>query len=206
VRVTDASQGAGAALAGLRQPIVVILLLIGLFSALSGKPLDGVLMLVVATCLAADYARGRDQPAALAGPVPRRSAASRRRPLRIGLRLGLGVLYAAVAGSFSRYSWPATAAVAGLGCVIVAVGWYGPVRARQVPAALPRPGAALWGVPLVAGGLWELASLLEQPSLTTTSAAHPTISALTDPLLASGPGRSVALAAWLAVGWLLVER
>ncbi len=226
VRVTHATQGAGddprapspeaagaragtrgsAALVGLRQPIVVILLLIGLFSAISGKPLDGVLMLIVATFLAADCARGQGRPAALASAVPPRSPAGRRRPLRIGMWLVCGALYAVVTGSFSRYSWPATAAVVGLGCVIVAIGWHGPVRVRQVPAALPLPGAALWGMLLVAGGLWELISLLEQPSLTTTSAAHPTISALTDPLLASGPGRSVALAAWLAIGWLLVER
>jgi hypothetical protein len=160
----------------------------------------------VATCLAWDCARGQYRPAAPAAAVPPRSPVGRRRPLRIGAWLVCGALYAAVVGSFSRYSWPATAAVVGLGGVIVAIGWHGPVRVRQVPAALPLAGAALWGVLLVAGGLWELSSLLEQPSLTTTSAAHPTISALTDPLLASGPGRSVALAAWLAIGWLLVER
>jgi hypothetical protein len=29
---------------------------------------------------------------------------------------------------------------------------------------------------------------------------------LTDPVLASSPGRTAVLAAWLALGWYLVER
>jgi hypothetical protein len=45
-----------------------------------------------------------------------------------------------------------------------------------------------------------------QPSITTDSYAHPTISTLTDPVLAASPGRSLVLAAWLAFGWYLVER
>jgi hypothetical protein len=48
--------------------------------------------------------------------------------------------------------------------------------------------------------------VLQQPHLTTDSYAHPTISALTDPLLAGHPGRSLVIAAWLFVGWLLVSR
>jgi hypothetical protein len=58
----------------------------------------------------------------------------------------------------------------------------------------------------VAAGLWELSALVLQPDLDTTSSAHPTISALTDPLLTSHAGRSVALAVWVAVGWFLVRR
>jgi len=54
--------------------------------------------------------------------------------------------------------------------------------------------------------LWELAALLLQPSLTSPSAAHPTISTLMDPVLASHLGRSIALLLWLAFGWLLMER
>ena len=59
---------------------------------------------------------------------------------------------------------------------------------------------------LVAGCLWELGALLQQPSLTTDSYAHPTISTLTDPVLATSPGRAVVLFAWLAFGWYLVKR
>ena len=50
------------------------------------------------------------------------------------------------------------------------------------------------------------AILLQQPSLTTDSYTHPTVSTLTDPVLATGPGRAVVLLAWLAFGWYLVER
>ena len=120
--------------------------------------------------------------------------------------LAAAVTYAVIVGSFGRYSWPATVGVIAVGAVVVAVGWRGPLRRRPDPGRLPMPGAALWAGLLVAGGLWELASLLQQPDLTTTSYAHPTVSALTDPLLVSHAGRSVALAVWLAIGWLLVER
>src|SRR5215472_11837654 len=41
-------------LSGVRQPIVAILLLISLFTVLSGKPLDGLLLSIVATALAWD--------------------------------------------------------------------------------------------------------------------------------------------------------
>src|SRR5215471_13740797 len=44
-------------LAGLREPIVVILLLIAFFTWISGKPLDGLLMLVVGVSLAWDTGR-----------------------------------------------------------------------------------------------------------------------------------------------------
>ena len=49
--VVDAARPAGralAALAGLREPVVWILLAIAFFTAISGKPVDGVLMLLVA--------------------------------------------------------------------------------------------------------------------------------------------------------------
>ncbi|HEX7266421.1 MAG TPA: hypothetical protein VF256_03240, partial [Streptosporangiaceae bacterium] len=62
------------------------------------------------------------------------------------------------------------------------------------------------GLVLVAGCLWELLSLLEQPTLTTSSYAHPTISTLTDPVLGSWAGRSAVLAGWLGLGWFLAER
>jgi|SRR6266567_907741 len=219
------------ALSGLREPIVVILLLIALFTAISGKPLDGVFMLVVATGLAWDAARrARSRPPAPAGgdpavPAPAAQAAAAearaaeaaaarapaargrpRRPLLIVTGLAVGALYAALVGSFARYSWPATAAVLGLGAIVLAVGWRESRRWRPVPGKLPMPGAMLWGGLLVAGGLWELAALLQQPSLTVASYTHPTISSLTDPLLGTHAGRSLALATWLALGWFLVER
>ena len=89
---------------------------------------------------------------------------------------------------------------------MVAIGWQGPLRRRAPLAGEPLRRAWLWAVVLVTGGLWELNSLLQQPHLTTDSYAHPTISALTDPLLASHPGRSIALGAWLVIGWFVVGR
>src|SRR5262249_6717885 len=108
--------------------------------------------------------------------------------------------------SFSRYSWPATAGIVGLGTAVVLIGWHGPVHARPERGQLPLAGTLAWLVVLVAGCLWELSSLLQQPSLTTDSYAHPTLSTLTDPLLHPSPGRSVVLLAWVAFGWYLVER
>jgi hypothetical protein len=207
--------------AGLGQPIVMILLLIGFFSAISGKPLDGLFMLVVATGLAWDagtrFRAGGQQPdgAADGGPYPGPTApdsggsppSSGRRPRLLGLAvLAGGALFAVVVGSFPRYSWPATVGVVGLGAVVLVVGWRGPLRARPIPPRPRRPGVAVWGGLLVAGGVWELAALLQQPSITTSSAVHPTISTLTDPLLASPAGRAVALAIWLVLGCFLMLR
>jgi hypothetical protein len=109
-------------------------------------------------------------------------------------------------GSFSRYSWPVTACIIVLGTVVVLIGWHGPVRARPAGGRLPVAGTLAWIAVLVAGCLWELGALLQQPSLTTDSYSHPTISTLTDPVLATSPGRAVVLLAWLALGWYLVKR
>jgi hypothetical protein len=213
----------------LRQPIVAILLLIALFTTVSGKPLDGFLMLTVSVLLVWDAARYRfpatsrygattpatapaTTPATAADPrtglpVAANVASSRPRPRLIGIILGsAGLIYAGVVGAFSRYSWPVTIAVVALGCLMVAIGWQRPLRHREPLTGVPLRRAWLWAVVLVSGGLWELNSLLQQPHLTTDSFTHPTISALTDPLLASHPGRSIALGAWLLIGWFVVGR
>jgi hypothetical protein len=212
-----------AILAGVREPVVVVLLLIAFFTWISGKPLDGLLMLVVGVGLAWDTARRAGQAGqqkgsqqeggqVASGPAgtavrqgPPRTAARRRRLLILACLAG-GALYVVVIGSFSRYSWPATVAVAGLGTAAVLTGWRGPRHSHPAPVKLPATGLALWGLVLVAGCLWELSSLLEQPTMTTDSYAHPTISTLTDPLLSTWAGRSLVLAAWLGLGWFLVER
>jgi len=240
-----------AVLAGLRQPIVLILLLIAFFTTISGKPLDGFLMLTVAILLVWDAARTRligppqasadygglglesdtaairgIRPAtaisgagpgtAISGAGPAAAGPTRlakRRP-RVTARvvaagaawLAAGLLYAGIVGGFRRYSWPATISIVCLGCLMVAVGWQGPLRRRAAVTGMALRRAWLWAVVMVVGGLWELSSLLQQPHLTTDSYAHPTISALTDPVLASHPGRSLVLAGWLLVGWFLVGR
>jgi hypothetical protein len=220
------------ALVGLREPIVVILLLIAFFTWISGKPLDGLLMLVVGVSLAWDTGRrarrgppeassaptGQPDFSTAAGPdgagsadpatrpgVPSAAARWRHRLLVLAWLAG-GVLYVVLVGSFSRYSWPVTVPVAALGAVVVVAGWRGPRHSRPAPAKLPATGLALWGLVLVAGCLWELSSLFQQPTLTTDSYAHPTISTLTDPVLGTWAGRSIFLAAWLGLGWFLVER
>ncbi len=264
-------------LAGLREPIVVILLLIAFFTSISGKPLDGLLMLIAGVSLAwdtghrsrharlaggetvsggpatdaaggtamdrlatggvpsggpaADGAPGtpwaeatpgpgppeatpRPGPEATPGPGPEatprpgpaEAAASWRRPvLTLTWVLG-GALYILVVGSLRRYSWPATVAVVGLGSVVVITSWRGPRRDRPAPGPVPMRGLALWGVVFVLACLWELSSLLQQPTLATSSYAHPTISTLTDPLLSTWAGRSTVLAGWLLFGWFLAER
>jgi len=198
-----------AALAGLRTPVVWILLAIAFFTSISGKPVDGVLMLIVAVGLAWDAGRrALRHPGGEEAVAPARAdrrAVGRRRFAILGL-LAAGVVYAVVVGSFSRYSWPATAGIIGLGTIVVLIGWHGPVRARPDGGRLPVAGTLAWLVVLVAGCLWELSALIQQPSLTTDSYAHPTISTLTDPLLATSPGRMLVLFAWVAFGWYLVER
>ena len=196
-----------AALAGLRAPVVWILLAIAFFTSISGKPVDGVLMLIVAVGLAWDAGRRALRHPETGETTARtdRLPGRRRRVVVIALLAGAAA-YAGVVGSFSRYSWPATAGIIGLGAVVVLIGWHGPVRARPDGGRLPVAGTLAWLAVLVAGCLWELSALLQQPSLTTDSSAHPTISTLTDPLLATSPGRSVVLLAWVAFGWYLVER
>jgi hypothetical protein len=203
-------------LAGFREPVVLVLLAIAFFTYISGKPVDGVLMVIVAAGLAWDAGRRSragggvsDAGQAVGAPdlSPERGlAGGRRRLLGIIALLAGGAVYAGVVGSFSRYSWPATTGIIGLGTVVVLIGWQGPLRHRRVAGRLPLIGALAWAVVLVFGCLWELAALLLQPSITTGSYAHPTISTLTDPLLSTWPGRSVLLAAWLAFGWYLAER
>jgi lysylphosphatidylglycerol synthetase-like protein (DUF2156 family) len=198
-----------AALAGLRAPVVWILLAIAFFTSISGKPVDGVLMLIVAVGLAWDAGRRalrQSEPEGAAVPARTDRLPGRRRRFVMIALVAAAVVYAGVLGSFSRYSWPATAGIIGLSTVVVLIGWHQPVRDRRDGGRLPVAGTLAWLVVLVAGCLWELFSLLQQPSLTTDSSAHPTISTLTDPLLATSPGRSVVLLAWVAFGWYLVER
>ncbi len=219
--MTGDVRGEAAAQPGRRRPVIVpdpviiVLLLIAFFSAISGKPLDGGLVLLVAAGLAWDVrARSRRIPAAPAAgapPVPAApdaTAAPRRgrRLLAVAAAVAAGVSYAVITGSFTRFSWPATAAVAGVGTLVVLAGWQPPRTPRPDSGPAPRTGVALWGVVLVAGGLWELWSLLQQPAMDTTSYAHPTISALTDPALAAQPGRALVLGGWLLLGWYLVRR
>lgn len=200
---------------GVRQPIVAILLLISFFTVLSGKPLDGLLLAGVAMALAWDAGMHSREMVATAVAVsaaptaPQGAWRLRSHPPRLRLvTIGsaTAVVYAMTVGSFTRYSWPATAGVIGLGASVVVAGWGGPTRQRQIPAKFTRIGAFTWGTLFVLASLWELTALLMQPNIETSSYAHPTISTLTDPLLTSAPGRTIALLGWIALGAYLVER
>jgi hypothetical protein len=117
-----------------------------------------------------------------------------------------GLAFVVVVGGFDRYSWPATVAVVSVGAMAIAAAWRRPVQEGPEQARLDPVGAAAWAAVFIALGLLELTNLLLQPTLKADSYAHPTLSVLTDPILASAPGRSVALLLWLAVGWSLLER
>jgi len=144
--------------------------------------------------------------AAMGEPGVRSSSRAESSAFWTVLYASAGIAYALVVGGFPRYSWPATIAVACLGAAIIARGWAEPparVAASSVPS---RRGVIAWAAVFVAGALWELVTLLLQPTLTADSYTHPTISVLADPLLVTHTGRSLALLAWLGCGWFLVKR
>ena len=144
--VVGAARPAGrvlAALAGLREPVVWILLAIAFFTAISGKPVDGVLMLLVAVGLAWDAGRRAlrhpdTADAANTAIWPARLRGGRRRGVAAGLLVAGAAVYAGVVGSFSRYSWPVTACIIVLGTVVVLIGWHGPVHARPAGGRVPQ--------------------------------------------------------------------
>jgi len=224
VRVTTTfTERAVVTICGIRQPIVAILLMIALFTVLAGKPLDGLLLAIVAIALAWDAGMDARQHFVSAGEgnpdraqegagsawpdeAAWRPRAGRPRRRHIAIGVTGAVIYSLTLGSFSRMSWPATAGVVGLGAGVVIIGWGGPTRRREIPRRFSRTGVLSWGSLLLAASLWELGALVGQPTLAQSSYAHPTISTLTDPLLASSPGRTVALIGWIALGAFLVER
>ena len=97
-----------------------------------------------------------------------------------------------------------TAAIVLPAAAVLAIGWPRPGAAASPPEPTWPFGAVAWGAVFLSACLLELTSLLLQPSFRTDSYAHPTISFLMDPLLASHLGRAIGLFAWLALGWLLL--
>lgn len=186
----------------LRDPLIVLVLLMaGTFDWLSGNPIHSVLLFAAAAAVAWEAARAhrRGQGRPTAHPATAGGASGR-------IAVAGGLAFAVVVGGFGRYSWPATVAVVSVGAMAIAAAWRRPVQAGSERARLDPVGAAVWAAAFVALGVLELTNLLLQPSLKADSYAHPTLSVLTDPILASHPGRSVALLVWLVVGWFLLER
>jgi hypothetical protein len=212
-----------AILGALRDPVIVIFLLAGTFDLLSGdRIIDGAVLLAVALALGWDAARrppaehaaaqgagpGEDpmRPALEEVPTPAPSSRGRAVLWRSPLVVLAGVVYAVLVAGLVRYSLPATLAIWAPATAGVAVAWRRPATDGLDPASAPPAGAVAWAVVFVALALWELAALLLQPSLTTDSWAHPTISVLLDPILATHLGRSVVLSLWLGSGWWLLRR
>jgi hypothetical protein len=195
----------------IREPVVWILALAGFFDGISGSPIHGLILGLAAVALTYDSARirtlGIDPSSEEAWGSRPTKAASETQRRWLGIVFAICVVaYAAVAGGFARYSWPATLAVVVPIIAVLIVAWRGPLPSVPTPMR-PRPvGSLLWAAVFIALGLWELTMLLLQPTLTTDSYAHPTISTLMDPVLASHPGRTIAMCLWAAVGWFLVGR
>jgi hypothetical protein len=206
--------GAGNVATALRDIVVVILILAGTFDGLSGNWPHAVVLYAIAVALGRDAVlrRGASEDAMEAGetiaPVGRVEAVRRqaRRTVGVPLLLIAILTYAVIVGGFGRYSWPATIAVIIPGAAILAFSWTGPLHPRQTPPPVGIVGTVGWLTVFIGLGLWELTQLLLQPTLSTDSWAHPTISVLSDPILASHPGRTVGLILWLLFGWFLVER
>jgi hypothetical protein len=200
-------------LRALLDPVVVILVLAGIFDGLAGNPIHSTLLIAVAVALAWDGLTGT-LPATAAGgaPVLEREAEATTGPGRPDLRtVALGgalvIAFSILVGGFGRYSAPATVAVIAPAGLAIAIAWRRSARdVGPQPSPLAIGGKIAWASVFVAASLWELAALLLQPTLTTDSYAHPTISVLTDPILATHPGRSIALLLWLGLGWFLVGR
>jgi hypothetical protein len=205
---------------GLANPVALTFLLAAYFSYVSGDTVRAAYLMVVGLALAWDRARraaGVPGAAAagsqLAGParlaVFSPESAERRRAAMNRLLVPAALAaaaYAVLVGSFQRYSWPATVAVCIPAVAGVIVAWWVSAGSETEPARLSGPGIAAWAVVWVGISIWELTALYLQPSLTTDSPAHPTLSYLADPVLASFPGRAVVLFGWLAFGWYLARR
>jgi hypothetical protein len=196
-------------------PVVLTFVTGAVLSYLSGDTVRAGYLLAVGLALAGDYAHrcaGRvagQAPASPAGAVfshdltgPRRAAMNRL--LIPAVIVGAG--FAGVVGWFQRYSWPATVAVTlpAVGGVLVA--WRASAGSHRHPEPLPVAGIAAWTFVWAGVAAWEVTALYLQPTLATDSYAHPTLSYLADSVLASAPGRSAVLFAWLAFGWYLVRR
>ena len=106
--------------------------------------------------------------------------------------------YALVAALCRPLTWPALAAVLVAGLPVL---WLGVRRRpRPVPGVTLR-SAAPWLALGAVAALYELVLRLGPNDL-----AHPTLSTLADPALATYPGRVVGYVGWLAAGAWLVKR
>jgi hypothetical protein len=199
--------------AGIREPVIICLLVAALFDELSGNPLHFLILVGTAVALAVARARERvalgtaERPVGMWGDPPRALARVRSALARSSIPLLLvpAIAFALAVGWFQRYSVVASLAVALVGAVGIAVSWHGPLRDEPLEP-VERSGKVLWMLVIVALSAWEVTNLFLQPTLSTDSYRHPTLSVLTDPLLATHLGRWLALLVWLRIGWGLLRR
>ena len=107
--------------------------------------------------------------------------------------------YVLIGGTLRSFTWPAMVWTTLGGLAIFFVAWRRVGSPVREPAS--RAGALTWTLWLAAVAGWELWALSMHPR-----SSHPTISSLLDGIVDTYPGRSVALLAWLALGWWLARR
>jgi len=164
----------------------LIIMVAGCFHLGRGAPIDGVVFLATATAIGV-VERTRPGP-----PAPRKVPAA-----AVLVAVPLGWLVA----SRPPDSVAVTVAVALAGPPMLLLALRTGGHTDRVKAGRWWPWAAVG----VATCLWELTSFLQQSDPATANRDHPTLSAVLDPLLAAGPGRTVAIIGWLAVGGYLVR-
>jgi hypothetical protein len=123
-----------------------------------------------------------------------------RSPWRATALVTVALAYGWIAGGLRPFTWPAAVSTTLGGLVIFILAWRH--RPVPVPARYDRGQLVAWTVWLAAVTGWELWAL----SMTPRS-RHPTISSLINSgIEAAHPGRSIAVLAWLALGWWLARR
>ena len=174
------------------EPTVVAILLATIAHVARRNVSDIVLFLGTAGVIAADRIGVFRDSRRLELPVLRRGIV-----VAAAFGYGLLVLPLARAGALMRL----VLAVPGVAALLVLL--LG--RSATRPAPPPGRGWVVWPALLVFGCLFELANFLAQPDGTTPNHAHPVLSDIVEPWLASGPARAVFCAAWLFIGWRLLH-
>lgn len=219
-RVQDGSAGV---LHRLRDPAAAVITVTGLFHLWRGAPVDGWIFLAIAVALVAgDLVNGRWPgrrpvgktlpPRALAAlPVCRPGPRARDGPegavpgrvLRAAAVAGAAAGYGWLVSGWIRADWAVWTALVIPGVVAGMLAW----PQRAAPSAGSRPaGRWAWAGVAVLVCVWQLAAFLLQQPGSDRLHDHPTVSLLIDPLVDSQPGRGVALAVWLAGGYVLLRR
>ena len=189
----EAEQIPASRFGNITHPVVGMLVVAAAFHVLWGKPMDGVTTAAVAVGVARSGVDGRELRAV---------------PLRAGwvIVTTFAVVYGAIIGSWTRFSWPTSIAVFLPGLVLLAVADRAPPRAAAPPEEVAPVGRRIWAALWLALCGWEIIAFSYQPSREVGSYDHPTLSVLMDHTMSTHAGRSITLALWLMAGWALARR